>query len=553
MSLGYYIANQLFLGFSRRHYKGFLKACDNPEDEQTRQLFKILKRNYDTRFGREYGFGNMETVAAFQQHVPLSHYDEYIPKIKRIISGEKKVLTEGKVGNFALSSGSVAPSKFIPYTRTLKKEFSAAIYPWLYDLLKHHPKIRKGSQFWIISPATLPENLPEGAVPIGFEKDINYFGRLGKLLLRSVLTLPSVINQVKDRDNYFYLLCHTLLKDKDLSLISVWNPGLLIILLEYMAENYVSLSRDLTKGKISLPNPNIKKDARIASRLRVKSSKRGKHLLRLCEFSDRTYRFIWPNIRLISCWTDAWAGDLISGIRKVLPDVEIQGKGLMATEGVVSIPIKGMDYPVLCIRSHFYEFRNLNDDQIYLAHQLKENEKYEVIITSSGGFYRYMLDDIIEVKGFYNKTPLIRFIGKTNIISDTCGEKLHEVFVAELLQELIARYFKEKTYCYLAPVKINNRYSYVMTVETEEEISDVRKLQKEVDDGLKRNFHYKHCREMNQIGIPLIRILNPSAARNDQAARFGENPSGSRKFSYLHNKPIADTDFYVPIEGESET
>ena len=53
-----------------------------------------------------------------------------------------------------------------------------------------------------------------------------------------------------------------------------------------------------------------------------------------------------------------------------------------------------------------------------LAHELELNKQYEVVLTTSGGLYRYKLRDIIEVMGFDEGVPLFRFVGKAGYISD---------------------------------------------------------------------------------------------------------------------------------------
>lgn len=59
-----------------------------------------------------------------------------------------------------------------------------------------------------------------------------------------------------------------------------------------------------------------------------------------------------------------------------------------------------------------------------------------MILTTSGGFYRYDLKDLIQVTDFYREVPVIRFLGKADKVSDRFGEKLNEVFVQDALAGL---------------------------------------------------------------------------------------------------------------------
>ena len=65
-------------------------------------------------------------------------------------------------------------------------------------------------------------------------------------------------------------------------------------------------------------------------------------------------RQTWPRLALISCWTDAAAGQFVPEVKRMFPDVEIQPKGLLATEGFVSLPIQAGS--ALALRCHFFEF-----------------------------------------------------------------------------------------------------------------------------------------------------------------------------------------------------
>src|SRR4029079_15282110 len=90
------------------------------------------------------------------------------------------------------------------------------------------------------------------------------------------------------------------------------------------------------------------------------------------------------------------------------------------------------------IRSHFFEFV-APDGTVALAHELSRDMDYRVVITTGGGLYRYDLSDRVRVDGFVHATPSLRFIGKDDRISDRCGEKLSDGFVANALTALFAR------------------------------------------------------------------------------------------------------------------
>src|SRR6185295_1460679 len=93
------------------------------------RLATYLANNRDTEYGQRHGFGSISSaastaavIAAYQQRVPLTVYDDYLPEIERLKAGQTAVLTREPVERFELSSGSTAGSKLIPYTATLRAE-----------------------------------------------------------------------------------------------------------------------------------------------------------------------------------------------------------------------------------------------------------------------------------------------------------------------------------------------------------------------------------------------------------------------------------------------
>lgn len=91
---------------------------------------------------------------------------------------------------------------------------------------------------------------------------------------------------------------------------------------------------------------------------------------------------------------DGSSKQFIPAIRQAFPHVYLQGKGLLATEGSISLPISnhGSLGSPLAFTSHFLEFGDLNDiKKTSLAHELEKGKSYTPIITTESGLYRYHL------------------------------------------------------------------------------------------------------------------------------------------------------------------
>jgi hypothetical protein len=141
----------------------------------------------------------------------------------------------------------------------------------------------------------------------------------------------------------------------------------------------------------------------------------------------------WPQLQVVSCWGDQAAAGGWQRLRSALPGVLVQPKGLLATEGVITIPY-GNARP-LAVTSHFFEFVDEQGD-VRLAHQLQRGRCYEVVLSNGGGLWRYRLGDVVECTGAVHATPSLRFVGRAGVVSDLRGEKLSEAFVAQALRAL---------------------------------------------------------------------------------------------------------------------
>jgi hypothetical protein len=201
---------------------------------------------------------------------------------------------------------------------------------------------------------------------------------------------------------------------------------------------------------------------------------------------------VWPRLRIMSCWGDGHAESSLADLRDRFPNVFVQAKGLLATEAFVTIPFAGL-HPVT-VRSHFFEFIDERGG-VRLVHELREHETYEVVVTTAGGLWRYRTGDRIQVESFLDKTPSLRFIGRSGNISDLFGEKLSETFVAKAIQQSLADSGVKPQFTLLAPDKEATGWHYTLYVEG----GPAPHLSERLERALRENPQYAHCRELGQL------------------------------------------------------
>ncbi|MEI9933517.1 MAG: GH3 auxin-responsive promoter family protein [Ferruginibacter sp.] len=87
----------------------------NPVAAQREVLQELVTAAQYTEFGRKYQFDNLFTIRKFKDSVPIHEYDDLKPYILRMMNGEENILWNTPITWFAKSSGtSNDKSKFIP-------------------------------------------------------------------------------------------------------------------------------------------------------------------------------------------------------------------------------------------------------------------------------------------------------------------------------------------------------------------------------------------------------------------------------------------------------
>lgn len=559
------LANTLWIALCAQESNRFLQEIERAGAVQEKILLNLLEKNQTSSFGRRYNFKDIKSVKDYQRMVPLSSYNDYEPYMNRIAGGEQNVLTTEPVLMFELSSGSAAASKYIPYTQSLKSEFQCGLKVWMRDMFHAVKGLSWGSAYWSISPITAREKYTSGGVPVGFEEDNEYFGMIEQFLLKILFAVPAEVKHIDDIRAFRYVTLLFLLKSRHLAFLSVWNPTFLTLLFENLQDWIDMLVQDLEAGSLS-PSLHLPDDLRATLDKRLGRHKRRAKELRKVLAAHRhapdLLERIWPCLSLISCWTSSYAEAFVPDIQKLFPTVPIQGKGLLATEAFVSVPIFGHEGSLLSFRSHFFEFieygeRDENTSpQVKTAAELIAGRQYEVVLTTGGGLYRYKLHDIIEVKGFRGACPIIEFMGKSGKVCDYFGEKVNEFHVSSLLSELFARLDIHPAFFMLAPEEDDfHHFRYTLYLDMQKEMPNanpVRELARALEEGLCSNYHYAYCRKLGQLHEARVFLVQHGTGAHTylQTCRYYGQRAGDIKPVVLHTKTGWSTAFAGALAGE---
>ena len=509
------MANRAYMAGAAPAARRFGAASRAPAVAQVAVLRRILTENADTAYGRRHGFATIQSPEEYRARVPLTDYDALEGEMARVMTGDRRVLTREPPVCFELTGGSMRANKLIPCTRALLREFSAATLPWTFDLLRRRPGLRDGRAYWAVTPPARHATATAGGIPIGLGHDSDYFPSFARVLLDHVVGTPRALSRVRDVGTWRRLTARALLAMDDLCFISVWNPSFLTLLAEAIRADFARLLDDLEYGTIGAPADTGPGPA--LARAFPARPRRARHLRsRFGRTAPDSLALLWPKLQLISCWTDAHAARALPAMRAHFPDVEVQGKGLLATEGVVSFPLLDAGGSVAAVTSHFLEFLPERGGDPVGVHQVQTGRVYEVVLTTSGGLYRYRLRDLVQVEHWYRNLPVLSFLGRGDQTSDLAGEKITPAFAESALRQSLGATRVPVRFAMLAPRAANGtRARYDLLVDCD--ARDADRLGVAVEEQLARSHHYALCRRLGQLD-PVRAVVVPDAQRRYEHA-----------------------------------
>jgi len=218
---------------------------------------------------------------------------------------------------------------------------------------------------------------------------------------------------------------------------------------------------------------------------------------RLLERDPVPWPQLWPRLGLVSCWTAAAAATPAAQLARRLPQAFMQGKGLLATEAPVTVPLTQSGGCAPLVDEVFIELED-EKGRLYLLHEAPPDRDYALLITQAGGLLRYRLGDRVRITKHWRDTPLLEFIGRVDAVSDLVGEKLSEEQVDALLRLLLP----PDSFALLVPVATAKPPYYRL-------VTDLRdsSLAARLDKALLSAYRYREARDLGQLGPPEISVL----------------------------------------------
>ena len=502
----------------------FATALADPARTQERLRRRLLTGIAATEYGRAHGITGAERYEEFRDRLPAVGFEAFRPWVDRQMGTRAPVLAPAPVRLYERTSGSSGASKLIPYTDKLLADFNELFLLWAEDLVRHGPRFTSGRMFFSMSPPCHEPERTASGVPIGLEDDAQYLSRWTQRIFGRCFIFPPGLKGIRDPFLFKLVLAAALVAEPHLEILSIWHPTYLTALLEFLRAHAGLIASYLEDGRI----PH--RDGLIPL---VPVAKQRLALLRRPRLE---WASLWPELRLISCWSDAGAARFARDLAGEFPGVCLQGKGLLATEAPLTLPLLRAPAPVPLLHRVFFEFED-RGGRVSRLHQLEAGQDYEVIVTQSAGLARYRIGDRVRVVGRHAQTPCLRFIGRGHDTSDLVGEKLEEEFVRHALERVFPG---ENAFAVLVPALEANRPGYRCVANRCSGTPGT--VVEQLEAALGEAFHYRRARFLGQLA-PVVLEVRPDARDWYVGQLLGRGMRwGDIKYSAILRPPIQDSE-----------
>ena len=416
-------------------WKPVINAAKNPVFAQNKFLRDVVRKNMDTRFGKEHRFNEIDSYKKFTQFVPIQTYDSLRPYFEEQEATKENIISAEQPIMYAVTSGTTGASKYIPILKETIRRNKKHQKLFTYSQYKDNPSTFSGKILGIVSPAI--EGYTEFGTPYGSVSGVLY--KNIPSIMKSKYVLPVEVFSVEDYELKYKLILRIALAYKDVTYLVSANPSTFLMLHSQVNRYFDEFVDDLEQG-IFREHDKLSAEVQKSITPKLKSNKRRAEELRELYAQKRAISFadIWPFLQTVVTWTGGSCGIALDAVRQGLPQsTKVVELGYMATEvrGTITIDTNN-NLGLPTIQDNFFEFAERekwdNDEREFLTiDQLSNSKEYYVFITTGSGLYRYHINDVLRVTGKIEETPTFQFRQKGKGATSITGEKLYECQVLE--------------------------------------------------------------------------------------------------------------------------
>lgn len=452
-----------------KYYRSVEDFIDRSSSVQEENLSYLLEHGRNTLIGSEYNFDKIDGISEFQKRVPVFRYEDLRPYLDKIIIDKKSnVLWDTPIRWFAMSSGTTNDkSKYIPVTRE--------------SLVNCH--YRCGRQMLGLYTNQYPDSsfVFGKTLVIGGSQQVNnigdgiFTGDISAVLMKN---LPFLIKLARTPE--------------ELAMIPDWEKKLEQLSLYARKEDVRAL--------LGVPSWMLVLLKKIVSD------------------TGHSIPELWKNIEVFFHGGVSFS-PYHEQYEEIIPTGNMRyWETYNASEGFFGVQFseKSKDMLLMLNNEIFYEFIpdsewKENNPKTVVLSEVEVGKQYAMVITTSGGLWRYEIGDTIE---FTSTNPyLFRITGRTKQFINAFGEELIVDNTDRAIERACSITNSKILEYTVAPVYFGNDSSgaHEWYIEFEKEPNSIESFTAILDESLKSlNSDYEAKRSYNlSLGMPIVRVLKP--------------------------------------------
>lgn len=502
---------------TKRVKANFVRDTKSTTAVQEKFLLSLLRSHQDTAFGKDYGLAEIKTVDQFRDRLPIMPYSSFEPYIERIVKGEPNVLTPDPVIYLNLTSGSTGKQKLIPVTqrsRRFRSRVNQVSTGFLVEALQRRQlplgKLLVTTSVRIVGRTT--SGIDYGFVSAG---DL----RLQSRFYRQVAAQPFEALQPADSLARHYVCLLFALRDPQTRIVGANFPILGLQLGHYLEAYAEDLIRDIETGEIA---SWLKLEPEIRTKLErywFGSPQRAAELRHILKTEgELTPRSVWHLSAVITA-LGGTSDFYLERFPHYFGDTPVFGGIYASSEAAFgSYYDLNNEGTVLAINSGFFEF--IPEDQWHesqpkalLPYEVTLGNYYRIVVTNYSGLYRYDINDIVEVLGFYNEAPIVVFRHRLGGLLSSTTEKTTEFHAVQVMQRLQQSFnLALENFCItLAEHELPPHYLVNIEIVAGEHLSDPQAFIQQFDRYLREIQPSYALKRPDPIPAPRLRILAPGS------------------------------------------
>lgn len=477
----------------KSYYKSVEKFMNDPMGTQAQNFAYLIEHGRNTLFGAENQFDNIKSIADFRQKVPVASYENLRPYLdKIIIDKQQNVLWDSPVKWFAMSSGTTEDkSKYIPVTQ---ESLENCHYRCGYHMLGLYAHNYPDTEFFLGKTLVL-----------GGSQQINNIGKsafTGDISAILMKNLPFIVKMARTPE--------------EIALLPDWEEKLQK-LSDYAVKEDIRAFLGVPSWMLVL-------------------------LKKIVADTGKQLPDLWKNLEVFFHGGVSFT-PFREQYEKLIPTEKMRyWETYNASEGFFGVQYsnKSKDLLLLLDNEIFYEFLPVSEwekehPQAVTLADVEVGRQYALVISTSGGLWRYKIGDTIE---FTSTNPyLFRITGRTKQFINAFGEELIVDNADRALEEACKVTGAKVTEYTAAPVYFgdNNSGAHEWLVEFETKPADLEQFTTVLDENLKKlNSDYEAKRSYNlSLSKPVVRVLEPGDFYKWMKSR--EKVGGQNKVPKLSN------------------